>query len=277
MLRYLFYQIVFGIIFCTSFLQAKIDNPFLKDQSISLEVVITSYNNEEFYYRNLDSLWHQKVSVPMHITYVNDASTDNTGACVDRYKDEHDMHGMMTVIHNTTRVGMLENLYNTIHSLPDHVIVVRVDGDDFLAHDNVLERVVQEYQNKSVWFTYSRMIYYPEGWVFCEPLPQEVMQQNTFREYRWVTSHLHTFYAGLFKKIAFEDFMYNGKSFKMAGDLAFVYPLLELASQGHISFIPDVLYVYNHHNPISDHNVDFFYQTTLAHAIRSRHRYAPLY
>lgn len=239
-----------------------------------LVVLVPSYNNEGYCYPNLNSIAQQ--NVPFRVIYINDCSTDKTGQFVDFYTHINKFESQCTVIHNEKRVGALANLYKIIHTLPDHAIVVLVDGDDFLAHDKVLERVLQEYANKNIWMTYGQMAYYPEGRTLCEPCPQHVLDENSFRSYRWVTSHLRTFYAGLFKRIKKEDLLYEGDFFQAAWDFAIMLPMLEMASRGHIAFIPDVLYLYNHHNPISVHNERLEFQTRMGSFIRHKPKYTPI-
>jgi glycosyltransferase involved in cell wall biosynthesis len=255
-------------------------NPFLGDNKPCFEVVILSYNNEKYYQRNLDSVVHQITDTPFHITYVNDCSTDHTGELVDLYRKEHHLEDLITVIHNKERVGMLANMDKMVHSFPDYAIIINIDGDDSLIHNKVIDRVVHAYRNKNLWFVYGQMIYYyhTTGYYHFrgQELPKEIMENNLFREYAWVTSHLKTFYAGLFKKINREDFFYENSYFDMSGDLAYTYPMLEMASQGHIGFIPEILYLYNYYNPISDHNRNVAHQITLENYIRSKKRYAPL-
>jgi len=256
-------------------------NPFLKDHTggPQLVVLITSHNNEKFFYRNLDSIVKQKLDIPFKVVYVNDCSTDKTAQLVESYIRVHNLESMFTVIHNKTRVGALANQYHAIHTLPDQALVVQMDGDDFLAHDRALERIVKEHRDKNIWISYSQMMYYPEGpnagWLSAE-YPQYVLDNNSFREYRWVTYQVKTFYAGLFKRIKKEDLMYEGDFFPRTGDFAFMYPMLEMASRGHIAYIPDVLYIYNHHNPISDHNTNRTLQIYLGGVILAMPKYDPI-
>jgi glycosyltransferase involved in cell wall biosynthesis len=258
-------------------------NPFLRNYTDSPELVVlvTSYNNEKFFYRNLDSIVHQKLDMPFHIIYVDDCSSDKTGSLVDSYIKTHNLESQITVIHNQKRVGALANQYTVVNTLPDHVIVAFVDGDDYLAHDRVVESVLQTYANKNIWLAYSKFIYYPEGWIIGKECLEQVVEENSFRDNEWVSSHLKTCYAGLFKRIQKESLLYHADGgqpdfFEMTGDLAFMFPMLEMASKGHIAFIPDVLYVYNHHNPISDHNKDVAFQTKLCCLIRKLSRYKPI-
>jgi len=244
--------------------------------SIEFTIIIPSYNNEDYYYRNLDSIVHQKTDAHIKIIYINDCSTDHTGQLVDAYVNQYNLQSLITVIHNQKRVGALANLYNAIHQIEDTRVVVVVDGDDWLAHDQVLKRLELEYLNKDIWLTYGQYLYYPEGFDgICKEVPHEIMQTNRFRQFSWVTSALRTFYAGLFKRIKRKDLQYKNEFFPMAYDVAMMMPMLEMASRGHISFIPDILYVYNHRNMLSDHNTNRELQAALTHVIYARKPYKP--
>jgi hypothetical protein len=59
----------------------------------------------------------------------------------------------------------------------------------------------------------------------------------------------------------------NGNYYEMAGDCAFMYPMLELARE-RTKFINDVLYVYNRTNPISDDKVNLIKQEASANEIK---------
>ena len=240
-------------------------------------VLVSSYNNERYVYRNLDSIVHQKVDFSFEVIYINDCSTDRTGELVDIYIKKNELASLITVIHNKQRVGSLANLHHVVHQCADHKVIVVVDGDDWLAHDKVLARLACEYQDSNVWMTYGQYIYYPEGEMGVgAPIPHHVLENNGFRRCAWVSSHLKTFYAALFKRIRLNDLKYNGAFFPMANDIAIMMPMLEMASRDHIRFIPDVLYVYNHSNPLSNHNIDRSKQVQLAKVTVARKPYEPL-
>ncbi len=265
-MKYLFCSVV---IFFTSF--------SLSVCGIEFVVIVPSYNNERYVYRNLDSIVHQKLDFPFEVIYINDCSTDRTGEFVDIYIKKNELASSITVIHNEKRVGSLANLHRVIHQCSDHKVIVVVDGDDWFSQDKVLKRLASEYQDSNVWMTYGQYIYYPEGEIgVCAPIPHYVTESNSFRKYDWVTSHLKTFYAALFKCIRLDDLKYKGAFFPMANDVAMMLPMLEMASCGHIRFIPDVLYVYNHSNPLSNHNIDRSKQVQLAGVTVARKPYEPL-
>jgi glycosyltransferase involved in cell wall biosynthesis len=242
---------------------------------IEFEIIIPSYNNERWCVGNLLSAVRQKYPL-FHITYINDCSTDATGTLVDAFIQAHNLQDKITVIHNTERKGALENLYNAIHACEDHKVIVTLDGDDMLAHDEVLHRLESIYANYNVWITYGQFQEWPNGRTgFCEAMPTDIVKKNAFRSHPNLPSHLRTFYAWLFKKIKRDDLVYRGTFYEMTWDQAMMYPMMEMAGERH-AFIPDVLYHYNAINSISDHRVNKGLQGMLAQVIRSKNPYTRL-
>ena len=145
-----------------------------------------------------------------------------------------------------------------VNSLPQHVVVACVDGDDFLKTSNALDIIASAYANKKVWMTYGSYESYPkhEYSNICTSFPKHIVKKCNFRNYDWTSSHLKTFYASLFQKIKKESLQMNGKYYERSGDLAFMFPILEMASKGHIHFIDKTLYVYRVNNPLNDFRGD---------------------
>jgi glycosyltransferase involved in cell wall biosynthesis len=238
-------------------------------------VVIPSYKNKDWYQRNLDSVFLQNYH-HFRVIYLDDASPDGTGELVNAYIKEKKQDARMTLIQNTQRVGALANLHKGIWMCAPHEIVATLDGDDWFHDPDVLAKLNQTYADPNVWVTYGQFVYYPEGYPgFAYPVPQDVIEENAFRERSGGITHLRTFYAGLFQKIKVEDLMYNGVFFPSAWDLALMLPIMEMAGI-HSRFIPDILYTYNIDNPINDHKVDPYLQLQLDMFIRQMPRYSPL-
>jgi glycosyltransferase involved in cell wall biosynthesis len=237
-------------------------------------VIIPSYNNSAWYQKNIDML----IAQDRHYTnwcalYVDDCSNDNTGNLVQSYIHEKGFEHKIFVINNTQRVGALTNIYRMIHHCKNHQIIIIYDGDDWFAHDQVLWSINNAYQDPNVWLTYGQYQIYPTQTIGqCEPFPDHIITQNAYRTYKWITSHVRSFYAGLFKKIKYEDLVYNGVPYSAAGDLATMFPMLEMAA-GRILFIPDILYIYNCTNPLNDFKVRAAQQEIFAQHIRSRKPY----
>ncbi len=245
-------NIVFAIVFIYALMGSYSSALFSQDPHF---VIFTgSYNNEKWVERSLRSVASQTYP-NWECIYVNDASTDRTCDLAMEYVKRHNLSDKITIINHSERKGLVSNLYRYLHLVDPRKIIVILDGDDRLAHSNVLKRVAQEYKDPSVWMTYGNYQLDPKGpghKVLCAPLPKKVLRENSFRKYKFVTTHLRTFYAKLFQRIHRNDLQENGQFFQTAGDVATMMPMLEMSSKGHIRFIDQVLLKYNTMNPASD-------------------------
>lgn len=240
-------------------------------------LIIPSYNNAAYCEKNLRSVFEQKYK-NWRVIYIDDCSTDETFTKVKDLVEKCQETARVTLIRNPKNRGSLANYYHAIHTCKDEEIVLALDGDDFLAHDEVLTKLNRVYANENVWMTYGNYLDYPtykQSVVSCKKIANSVIRKNSYRKEPWIALHLRTFYAGLFKKIRLEDLLYNGKFYPMTGDLAMMYPLFEMAGN-HSQFIPDVLYLYNRTNPLNDHKVNFALQQACEGAIRKALPYTPL-
>lgn len=237
-------------------------------------IVTASYNNKQWYKKNLDSIFHQMKNYEnCFLIYIDDCSSDGTGELVDKYVANSGYKDRIEVIHNKERHGALYNLYHAIHSCADNAIVITLDGDDWFPVRNVVGYINNVYQDSNVWLTYGQFKEYPSGVRgFCCPIPKHIVEHSGYRYYHLTPSHLRTFYAGLFKRIKKEDFMWEGKFFPMTWDQAMMFPMLEMAA-GKFKFTSDILCIYNGANPINDHKVSKDLQQSLSVEVRCRPRY----
>ena len=206
--------------------------------------------------------------------YVDDCSTDGTGKLVEEWARKNDVADRITVIKNSIRMGAMANQFRAIHLVPDGAVVCIVDGDDWLAGPNVFTHLNKLYADPSVWLTHGQFITYPErhrGWSM--DIPQKYVESNGFRDFKHNLTHLRTFYAGLFKKIDEEDLKFDGEFFKMCADNGEMFPMAEMARNGHIKFNPEVLLVWNGANRLNDHKVVKGLQREIDLRIRKMPRY----
>lgn len=170
----------------------------------------------------------------------------------------------------------MANLYVAIHMCHPEEIIVDLDGDDWLAYDGVLAYLNTVYQDESVWLTYGQFLQYPLGRMgWCSQLPQEIIDNNAYRNYPWVTSALRTFYAWLFQLIKKEDLCFKDEFVPMASDLAFMFPMLEMAGN-HSKFINQILYIYDRHTGFNDEKKNKQLQEEIEIHIRNLKKYEPL-
>jgi hypothetical protein len=163
-----------------------------------------------------------------------------------------------------------------------------VDGDDWLKHPNVLESVAALYEDPEVWLTYGSSELYRRPLKdrllartvrgLAAAYPDEIARSNQYRQYRFVCSHLRTYRAFLWNAIRDEDLRdVDGEYYKVAGDAASMWPMLEMASARHIRFVEDVLYVYNNDHPQSESRPELRSEfTRIAERLRAHPAYTPL-
>lgn len=237
--------------------------------------VVPSYKNKECYKRNLDSIFSQ-VYDNYRVIYIDDASPDGTGMLVKEYCEKRGEAHRVEILQNQQNQGALANIFKAVWSCSPDEIIVNLDGDDWLAHRDVLTELNQVYADSEVWLTYGQFIYYPSYQPgFGEEIPSQVIEQNAFRSSSQGTTALRTFYAGLFHQIKREDLIENGDFFRAGYDLAIMLPMLEMAGR-HSRFIPQIAYVYNVHTPINDHKVNADEQARVDRYLRLKEKYRPL-
>ncbi len=185
----------------------------------------------------------------------------------DNYPD------VISVYRNTERKYQVENTMLAAKMAEDCDVLITVDLDDFLAHSKVLNKLNEIYSDTNVWMTYGSYCHFPYQDVshLYHDYPEDVKIAGTFKQYgRWLSSHLRTFKRKLFLNIPDNDLKnLKGNYIDMAGDAAFMYPMLEM-SRERTKFIPDILYVYNKTNPLSEDRVDVKRQEAAAHEIKCK-------
>lgn len=240
-----------------------------------IQVVVPSYRCGKWIGRCLDSLVNQE-NVDFIVSVIDDASPDVADQNIleltaSSYGFEH--------WSNPINMGAGYNISNAIHryDAPDDIIVL-VDGDDFLAHNRVLERVAEVYEEPDVWMMWSQYEPFPYYTsLTADGQPYEVDPRTTnrtqklstaytheqatepgfFRREHLLCNHLITFRRFLFQESVTPDDLklWDGSWAKAGYDRMIFTPMLERAGYGHIEFIDEVLYCYNSINPQSDVSV----------------------
>lgn len=237
-------------------------------ESLRMVVIVPSFNNGSHVSKNLLSILMQD-RLPDQLIYIDDASTDDTFTKANEILKDVPF---ATVQRNKKNLGAMENYFNTIHKLDDKDIVITVDGDDWLAHEQVFSRIEHAYKNMDIWLTYSQYVKYPTFQIGGSAPLEEARR---IRQLPWQTSQLRTFFAGLFKKIKKEDLQFDGKFVPAACDVAMMFPMIEMASNN-FHFIDDIQYIYNFSNPLGDGVVRPDIQKEVLHYCRNLPAYESL-
>ena len=219
----------------------------------SFVILISAHNNTAYCEKSLLSALTQHYE-HFRILYIDDASTDDSFAKVTQMTSQSPRSDKVSLIRNQEPKGTLACLYEAIHTCQDKEIVLLVDGNDFLAHENVLAKLSKVYSKSSTWMTYGNFLDYPSYRqipVKCRQIPKNIVFNNSFRTHEINDVFLKTFYAGLFKQIRKEDLLYKENKEKIVhsdATLAYFLPLLEMSGK-HACFINEVLYLHTRSTP----------------------------
>jgi len=110
-------------------------------------IVIPSYKNSQWCEKNISSALNQNYN-NFRIIFTDDNSSDDTFDKVEKIVRNHPKSDKCSIHKNKVRIGALENLYNMIVRCNDEEIVITLDGDDWLAHDNVLATLNRVYSDE---------------------------------------------------------------------------------------------------------------------------------
>lgn len=208
-------------------------------------IVVCSYNNKNVYKKNLQSIFCQDYS-DYHVVYIDDNSPDGTYEAVLGYINEHSLSHKITLIHNPVNTRQLRNTYYAIHNFSnDDDIIIILDGDDWFINDKVLSALNSIYQDPKIWMTYGNYLQ-DKGYLVVPNFrkPHTYDTANLRIKHATPPPHLRSFYSWLFKQIHLEDLMSEGAFIPMAADMAYLFPMLEMAQNHHLP-IQQVFYIYN--------------------------------
>lgn len=272
--RKLFFLFFILISACSK--QKKIYKPANTIKNKKFVIVIPSYNNQNWYKYNLDSVYSQKYK-DFRVIYIDDNSNDLTYDLVKKYIKKNKKEWCTTLIHNNANLGALANHYKAILLSDPNEIIVSLDGDDWFANDGVLEYLNNIYQDPNIWITYGQFQNWPTkkiGW--CKPIPKEIIETNSFRKFGFCMAQPRTYYAWLAKRIKKEDlYDTNNNFYKVAGDVALMFPMMEMAGN-RFKFISDILCIRNVNNTLNDFKINKEIQNMITKKIRKKEKYKRL-
>lgn len=221
-----------------------------------ISIVISTRNAAQYVEKCLDSAISQDYP-DYEIIFLDAQSDDGTYEKALSYLDKFNN---IKVLQNEQRKYQGENIRIGTEMSKEKSIIITLDGDDWFPHDGVLARINAEYKKYDCWMTYGTYVEHPHRDVsfHYHEYPFDVRQNKTFRQYKWLASHLRTFRRELFLKINPEDMKdpQTGDYVSMAPDLSFQFPMLEMCGVDKSRYIPDVLYVYNRENPMNESKIN---------------------
>ena len=171
--------------------------------------------------------------------------TASTGTIKKIIAKENKSH-LLHILTYSDKRPTIECFQRALDSIKDDEIVIQLECNDWLANNEVLDKINQIYSSSNeTWLMYSQFLEYPsyqKGSI--DPYVKKMLRNRHSRKIPWLSSYLKIYYAGLFKQIKPDSRFNNQKSLiPETFDLYFL-PLAEY-SRHHIRFSEDVLYVHN--------------------------------
>lgn len=200
-------------------------------------IVVVGHNNGATVEKTLNSVFFQSYE-NFRLIYLDDASTDGSQMIAQDAINRSTRMVPVTFVQNDEKLGELANIFRAIEPCEDHEIVIVLQGEDWLAHEWVLQRLNAYYSDPDLWIATGASIDFPTFQKVAQ------VEMHSLRAHPVTTTQLKTFYVGLFKKIRESDFIYSGQFLPACAELAYMTPMLEMAFE-HFHEIQEVLYVHN--------------------------------
>ncbi len=241
-------------------------------------VIVALYNMEQWLGQTIDSIRNQSYG-NFRCLLGDDMSTDQSAELIARTISNDPRFELVRHQEKKFSMGNIATLIERARPEDEDVIVL-VDGDDYLAHPNVLQKLVDVYKEYDCWMTHGsyRGIKGTGKDPICRPYPPEILHNGNFRQVKWRASHLKTFKYKLWKRIRPDAFTITEKEFNRArwralwtgkirtwmnwlkirhtdlidasgryvrrcDDKAFTFPMLEMAGPK-VRFIDEILYIF---------------------------------
>ena len=212
--------------------------------------VTVCYNFEKWIARCIRSAIDQNYK-NWEMYVIDDNSSDNS---VSLAEEAANGDPRIKIIKNTQNMcGVYNKTINFVkHAKPnDEDVIVTLDGDDYLLHDNVLNHLNKIY-SYGYWLTYGGCVHdgshaFPKDW------DTPVDWSRSLRNQRFCLIHLKSHKFFLAKNIKNKDLCYqNGSMFKYSDDVIMYTPMAEMSGEKHCFYIKNKVYFYNTHQ-----NCDF--------------------
>lgn len=253
-------------------------------------IVCPGWNCSEWVARSLHSV--QRQTYPhFKCVVVDDMSSDGT---FETAQAAVAGDPRFTVLRNETRqypLGSIVKASRLAVERPEDVLVI-VDADDWLKHDGALQFLADLYADPSVWLSYGSNELLNKPWRErllgrtvrgqAAPFPSAISQRNLYRYMLgpYLAVHLRSYRKFLWDALRDEDLRDDhGGYFRACADPATMWPMMEMATERHIRYVHEILYVYNNGHALNERGRQPWHQSEqfiTAVKIRARPAYQPL-
>ena len=206
--------------------------------------VVITHNAAPLIEENVQSILRQ--NYPQYkVVYLDRGSTDGTVEKIKKQIQQSHTPIAVEVFSEKVEEAFFKRYYQILHNCRDEEVVIHLYAEDWLAHEEVLETLNQTYANPDVWLSYGQhlaYVDYKQG--RKEPRPKKTLCRKKIQRAPWMKASLKTFYAGLFKKIAFQGDQCSEYFLSIQSEKELLAPLIEMG-KAHVQFIPDILSIHH--------------------------------
>ncbi|MBF8262945.1 MAG: hypothetical protein HW387_610 [Parachlamydiales bacterium] len=223
-------------------------DPFIKgvspdtDQVVSEQkpftIVLYAHNASDWCERALRSVFEQDYE-RYRIVFVDDGSVDGTLEKAQQFVVQNHQDQRVIAVRNETALGPVGSLYRAAEHCQDMEIIIPLDARNWLAHDGVLSRLNQVFQNPDTWISMAQSIEYPSYGIVNPPaIDRAVIEKRGFRILSQFDCPSFAFYSALFKSIHLPDLLVDGRFSQL--QISYAMALLEQAG-GRCRSLPEPL------------------------------------
>jgi len=238
------------------------------------KIIIPMFNCEKLAISCIDSVLVQRYKNWRAIICI-EPSDDSTFEVVSKYLLEKNDKRVL-LVKNSIRKHVPKNHIDCIKlSNPNNEdVIVLLDGDDRFYEADVLDHLNSVYRDDSIWITWGSYIFDHDHNKKGGASTPNAIKDSTNRRL-WGFSHLKTFRYFLWRGIKDEDMreLQTGNYYTVAGDMAIMFPMVEMAGRAHSKYIDKILYIYNQSTPFNDEKIYYSKCKICSTEIRNRTRY----
>lgn len=236
------------------------------------KIIIVGGPAESYIERCLRSVLEQTEA--FHAQVVLDPVGDKTYEKAKAYESD-----ALQVCLNEKQSWALPNILKCIERLKpsDEDILVTLDADDWFAGSDTLA-IIQSYYEKypDTLVTHGSWKGHPDPNcnTNCVAYTREDFNRG-IRQVAWKGTHVRTMKYKIWKYIKDEDLRnQDGKYFRSAWDLAFMWPVIEMAGYERVKFISEKIYVYNRETLYNDEKLRSPEQQSFHRYLQSKKPYS---
>ena len=197
----------------------------------------------------IDSVIKQK-NQNFKMVIIDDLSTDNSCEIVKKKIAEYNNIELIENKEKKYKLKNFDDLISDENLMQNDDIIIELDGDDWLANDNVRDTIYNTYESKNILISNSKFVYCNGAMGFSNNINISNIKHSPF-----MFSHLRSWKASLWRSIDKKYFVdpRTNDYFKITADMVYSFPMLEIAGQDRYKHIPEILLVYNDLSPFNDH------------------------